>query len=57
MTQRPEGNLADPDLLRLELSALAEVDSQDLLDRLIGRDVTRNFRNRIVGKAQEIPCF
>ena len=58
MTQRPEGNLADPDLLRLELSALAEVDSQDLLDRLIGRDVTlQSLRNRIVGKAQGNPLF
>jgi tetratricopeptide (TPR) repeat protein len=58
MSQRPEGNLADPDLLRLELSALAEVASQELLDRLIGRDVTlQSIRNRIVAKAQGNPLF
>ena len=58
MTQRPEGNLADPDLLRLELSALAEVASQEMLDRLIGRDVTlQSIRSRIVAKAQGNPLF
>jgi tetratricopeptide (TPR) repeat protein len=58
MTQRPEGNLADPDLHRLELSALAEVASQEMLDRLIGRDVTlQSIRNRIVAKAQGNPLF
>jgi class 3 adenylate cyclase/tetratricopeptide (TPR) repeat protein len=58
MSQRPEGNLADPDLLRLELSALAEIASQELLDRLIGRDVTlQSIRNRIVAKAQGNPLF
>jgi class 3 adenylate cyclase/tetratricopeptide (TPR) repeat protein len=58
MTQRPEGNLADPDLLRLELSALAEGASQEMLDRLIGRDVTlQSIRNRLVAKAQGNPLF
>lgn len=58
LTQRPEGNLADPDLLRLELSALAEIASQEMLDRLIGRDVTlQSIRSRIVGKAQGNPLF
>ncbi len=56
MTQRPEGNLADPDLLRLELSALAEGASQEMLDRLIWRDVTlQSIRNRLVAKAQGNP--
>jgi len=58
MTQRPEGNLADPDLLRLELSALAETASQEMLDRLIGGDVTlQSIRDRIVAKAQGNPLF
>src|SRR5262245_11989116 len=58
MTQRPEGNLADPDLLRLELSALAETASQEMLDRLVGRDVTlQSLRSRIVAKAQGNPLF
>ncbi len=58
LTQRPEGNLADPDLLRLELSALAEGASQEMLDRLIGRDVTlQSIRNRLVAKAQGNPLF
>jgi class 3 adenylate cyclase/tetratricopeptide (TPR) repeat protein len=58
ITQRPEGDLADPDLLRLELSALAEVASQEMLDRLIGRDVTlQSIRSRIVAKAQGNPLF
>jgi class 3 adenylate cyclase/tetratricopeptide (TPR) repeat protein len=58
MTQRPEGNLADPDLLRLELSALAEGASQEMLDRLVGRDVTlQSIRNRLVAKAQGNPLF
>ena len=58
MTQRPEGNVADPDLLRLELSALAEEASQEMLDRLVGRDVTlQSVRSRIVAKAQGNPLF
>ena len=58
ITQRPEGDLADPDLLRLELSALAEVASQEMLDRLIGRDFTlQSIRSRIVAKAQGNPLF
>lgn len=58
VTQRPEGDLADPDLLRLELSPLAELASQEMLDRLIGRDVTlQSIRSRIVAKAQGNPLF
>ncbi|WP_312014836.1 adenylate/guanylate cyclase domain-containing protein [Bradyrhizobium sp. AUGA SZCCT0169] len=58
VTQRPEGDLADPGLLRLEVSALAEVAAQEMLDSLIGRDVTlQSVRNRIVAKAQGNPLF
>ncbi|MCP4620640.1 MAG: AAA family ATPase [Bradyrhizobium sp.] len=58
MTQRPEGELADPDLLRLELSSLSDVAAEEMLDRLMGRDVTlQSIRNRIVSKAQGNPLF
>jgi class 3 adenylate cyclase/tetratricopeptide (TPR) repeat protein len=58
MTQRPEGGLADPDLLRLELSALSDGAAQEMLDRLMGRDETlQSIRNRIVAKAQGNPLF
>jgi class 3 adenylate cyclase/tetratricopeptide (TPR) repeat protein len=58
MTQRSEDGLADPGLLRLELSALDGMASQEMLDRLMGRDVTlQSIRQRIVAKAQGNPLF
>jgi len=58
MTQRSEGGLADPGLLRLDLSALDDTPSQEMLDRLMGRDVTlQSIRKRIVAKAQGNPLF
>ena len=57
-TQRSEGDLADPGLLRLDLSALDDMASQEMLDRLMGRDVTlQSIRKRIVAKAQGNPLF
>ena len=57
-TQRLEGSLADPSLLRLDLSALDDVASQEMLDRLMGRDVTlQSIKKRIVAKAQGNPLF
>lgn len=58
MTQRSEGDLADPGLLRLDLSALDDMASQEMLDRLMGQDVTlQSIRKRIVAKAQGNPLF
>ncbi|MGA7715272.1 adenylate/guanylate cyclase domain-containing protein [Bradyrhizobium sp.] len=58
MTQRSEDGLADPGLLRLDLSALDDMASQEMLDRLMGRDVTlQSIRQRIVAKAQGNPLF
>ncbi len=58
MTQRSEDGLADPGLLRLDLSALDDMASQEMLDRLMGRDVTlQSIRKRIVAKAQGNPLF
>jgi predicted ATPase len=58
MTQRSEGDLADPGLLRLDLSALDDMASQEMLDRLMGYDVTlQSIRKRIVTKAQGNPLF
>lgn len=58
MTQRPEGALANPGLLRLDLSALDNVASQEMLDRLMGSDLTlQSIRKRIVEKAQGNPLF
>jgi class 3 adenylate cyclase/tetratricopeptide (TPR) repeat protein len=58
MTQRSEGDLADPGLLRLDLSALDDTLSHEMLDRLMGRDVTlQSIRKRIVAKAQGNPLF
>jgi tetratricopeptide (TPR) repeat protein len=57
MTQRSEGGWTDAGL-RLDLSALDDMASQELLERLMGRDVTlQSIRKRIIAKAQGNPLF
>ncbi|MBV9533090.1 MAG: AAA family ATPase [Bradyrhizobium sp.] len=58
MTQRSEGGLTDQSPLRLDLSALDDRASQEMLDRLIGRDDTlQSIRKRIAEKAHGNPLF
>jgi class 3 adenylate cyclase/tetratricopeptide (TPR) repeat protein len=57
MTQRSEGGWTDAGF-RLDLSALDDMASQELLERLMGRDVTlQSIRKRIIAKAQGNPLF
>ncbi len=58
MTQRSEGGWTAPGLLRLDLLALDDMASGEMLDRLMGRDITlQSIRKRIVAKAQGNPLF
>jgi tetratricopeptide (TPR) repeat protein len=58
VTQRPEADWTDRGLLRLELLPLDCAASHELLDRLMGEDVTLlSTKKRIVAEAQGNPLF
>ena len=58
MTQRSESGWTDLGFRRLNLSPLDDTASQEMLDRLMGGDVTLlSIRKRIVAKAQGNPLF
>jgi class 3 adenylate cyclase/tetratricopeptide (TPR) repeat protein len=58
MTQRAEGAWTEPGVLRLDLLPLEDTASQEMLEQLMGRDVTLlSIRKRLVAKAQGNPLF
>ncbi|WP_213289927.1 adenylate/guanylate cyclase domain-containing protein [Bradyrhizobium sp. sGM-13] len=58
VTQRPEGCWTDRGLIRLDLLPLDETASDELLDRLMGADVTLlSLKKRIQARAQGNPLF
>jgi class 3 adenylate cyclase/tetratricopeptide (TPR) repeat protein len=58
MTQRSEGSWTERGLLQLHLLPLDDMASQEMLDRLMGRDATLlSIRKRIVTKAEGNPLF
>lgn len=58
VTQRPEGGWTDRGLIRLDLLPLDDIASNELLDRLMGADVTLlSLKKRIQAQAQGNPLF
>jgi class 3 adenylate cyclase/tetratricopeptide (TPR) repeat protein len=58
VTQRPEGCWTDRGLIRLDLLPLDDTASDELLDRLMGVDVTLlSLKKRIQARAQGNPLF
>jgi tetratricopeptide (TPR) repeat protein len=58
VTQRPEGGWTDRGLIRLDLLPLDGTASVELLDRLMGGDVTLlSLKKRILAQAQGNPLF
>jgi class 3 adenylate cyclase/tetratricopeptide (TPR) repeat protein len=58
MTQRSEGAWTEPGVLRLDLLPLDDMASQEMLEGLMGRDVTLlSIRKRLAAEAQGNPLF